>query len=100
MRKFILFALLVSVLACRKDKDDDKLPKAFDQIVKDNKNCNCDPFIDKYNWRGQFVYQFQTSGNFPCEPWVSWYDEKANKIDLFSVADQPVFVKRVWTCKP
>lgn len=102
MRKLLILIVLTSLFSCGKDKEEEKekLPKAFDQVIAANKYCYCEPVIDKFKLKGEVIYILHFLGNYFCENFPIYYDAEGHKINSPVGPDQPVFIKRMWDCKP
>lgn len=66
-------------------------------------DCNCDPYINLYNWKGQKIYVLMYAG--PACSWTpSYYVETGHPLDprppdmnqFFAEAE---LIRRAWSCK-
>lgn len=104
MKRILIAACLVfSLYACTKDGVDN-LPPALKQVIKDNSNCTCLPYLSKYEWQGKIVYFLGARG--PACSWIPLYfDENGNKITVPAGYTVDTFFKDaklielVWECQ-
>jgi hypothetical protein len=103
MRILLVCLLMMGGLACKKSKDEDTLPKPLQDLVGNNGNCTCSPFIDKYDLvtdnppQTDVIYLMSCEG-IACNCITVYYDENGQQTTL-PPGHHLVFVKRVWECK-
>jgi hypothetical protein len=101
MRILIALFLLFSILACKKNSDDDKLPKPLQELVGSIRNCDCKPVLNKYEytdstWTKQAIYIFSSD---ICRFAPVYYDRNGH-VTTLPANHNLQFVERVWRCKP
>ncbi len=95
---------LFSIASCTRDeKIPEEIPAAILAYIADNKDCICDPYIDLFQWKGDFIYVLQYGG--PACSWVPGYFNSKGEIvtindSLSDFKKDARFIERVWTCQP
>ena len=100
----LLYGLLLSlaVPACKKSSIE--APEPIQQIMAQQTNCVCEPYIDQYTWRGKAVYVYSCNGP-TCFCGAAYYDKEGNRItmpqdySLNAFRQEAKFVRNVWRCK-
>jgi hypothetical protein len=99
MKKFMVFIIGASMVACSKDKnEEDKLPKPLQEIIA-NMSCYCDPSLIKYDFRGEVIYNMVWNG-FTCDVAPVYFDANGNQISIARMSGVFENRKTVWKCIP
>lgn len=104
-RSFITFCLLLAISSCDKSQESalGPIPPAILALIDKNSTCNCEPYIDQYEWKGQAVYVSSCKGP-ACLCGALFYDAEGNTIaqaqplSLNTFRQEAHFVRNVWTC--
>lgn len=110
-KTLVFFFVTISLLAFSCDKQGskpghkpgDKLPTKVQEFISGSTNCTCEPFVDLYFWKEQYVYVFSCKGPV-CNCITLFSDEKGGtpqmapgyKIDDFKADAR--FERNIWTC--
>lgn len=103
----LLYVLTMGVClltACKKNKLTSFEQELIWKTKTENPNCICDPFINKYNYKGNIVYMKSIAG-VTCNGWPTFYGENGESFDLpqgMTVAEfvaQLEFIKQIYSCK-
>jgi len=103
MNKVYLVFLLTGLLlfSCAKENDT---PQAIKELIKNYSHCECDPFIDKYLWKGQEIYLSSCRGP-ACNCITLYYDKNGREFKMAEgytnddFRKDTKFLKSVWYCK-
>lgn len=107
MARLLIIALyLFTQVSCSKSKEElPTLPPAVQQIIDENQDCVCLPYIDLHNWNKQEIYLLGFKG--PTCNWIpGYYDSKGNSIEMESgytldkFLAESVLQKHIWSCVP
>ena len=98
MRKLLFFILMVSLVACHKNKEENKLPKPLQEVIA-NTGCGCDPRLDKFLLQN-VVYYVMTWRGPTCYIPPVYYDKNGKRIDppVMNAMNAPQNQETVWQC--
>jgi len=99
--KLLIFFLLVSIVACHKNREENKLPEPLQEVIAKITSCTCNPQLDKIQVQDKIYYIMSWSGVTCYVPPV-YYDENGNRIEppVTLVMYTPKYLETVWKCKP
>ena len=106
VKKF-LYVLTVGaclLTACKKDKVNTVEEELIKKVRAENPVCQCDPFINKYEWLGRITYVQAYMGP-ACDYFPVFYNSKGEKtevparISFDEFIAQSKFIEEVWSCK-
>jgi hypothetical protein len=105
LKTCFIFITFLFIFSCSKEnKEKVDVPEPLMEIITNNNNCACEPFIDQYFWRGQTVYIFTCKGP-TCLCAVSFFNEKGETLELepgYTFSDfhqESKLIKNIWTCE-
>ena len=104
MIRIISFIALLSLgAACSKDSLPETLPTKLQVITTSNSDCICEPYIDLYKWRGQYIYFMGYKG--PACDWMPMlYDNQGESFTLpvgstySNFINEAKLIRNEWTC--
>jgi hypothetical protein len=91
-------------LCQRSFKKEPGIPASIKELIANNKDCTCDPYINQYTWRGRTVFVLAAKGPF-CDTRTLYYDENGIEIKmpegyfLEMFRSESTLVKNIWTCQ-
>lgn len=103
-RKLFVLLCLLSLTApsCTKDELSQLPPPLQSVVASFEGDCNCQPYINLYHWKGQKIYVLMYAG--PACNWTpSYYVETGHPLDPRPPDPQQFFaearlIKQVWSC--
>lgn len=107
MFKVYLSLIVFSLFFCSCSKEKrEKLnaPEAIKELILKSTNCTCDPYINKYLWRGKTVYLWSCNGP-ACDCMTIYYNESGEKFNMDAgytpdnFRQESRLVKNIWSCK-
>jgi hypothetical protein len=111
MTRLLLSVLLIATLfGCKKRKSDyeEKIPAALQAVIDANTSCFCNPYIDKFTWKGNqtiYVYLVGFDSTTICDGIPAYYDKDGKpiesmtgKYDFPQFRNESEFIKTVWHC--
>ena len=102
MKKLLIFIFAITLLACNKDKNDDKLPRDLGRVVGDL-DCDCKPEVAKIKLEGRIYYVLHWRSPDPaCNRPPIYYNTKGDETrPIVTIADGSADdLGTVWTCEP
>ncbi len=96
----IITSLLFS--SCKKAQVE--LPGSLQEIIKNSKDCQCNPYIQSYIWNGELTYM-SSCGGPACSCTQTYFSEDGARIELPAnysfdkFLKESKFVGTVWQCK-
>lgn len=96
--------LLLSLVFYSCSKEKSGTPEAIKELMAQNANCICDPYINQYLWRQQKVYVLAAKGP-ACDWQPAYYRENGEEFSMvagYSLDDflrESQLLKEVWACK-
>ena len=94
----MLFVFLVSLFACKKDKDDDKLPRRLRDMIE-HTTCVHDPVLVKCLYAGNVIFVMSWTEPMSEQAPV-FYDKDGKQISSSLGPGTLQVVETVWKCKP
>src|SRR5689334_15502060 len=100
MKKLLFFILLVTLVACHKNKEENKLPKPLQEEIAKITSCTCDPQLDKILLSNTIYYVMSWHGATCYIPPV-YYDENGKRIEtpVMNAMNAPQNLETVWRCR-
>ena len=95
-----LFSIVFSL--CTKDNTE-PLPAFVQKLISQNTSCECDPYINEYEWRNKTIYLLFCNGP-ACDCIPLYYDVNGNSITMSSgytfenFYNESKLLKKVWKC--
>jgi hypothetical protein len=101
MRKLLFLILVTSMFACSKNKEENKLPRALRNVIK-NMDCACDPELTKILLHNKIYYVMGWRSPSPaCNRPPVYYDENGHQAIPVALADEAgKELAVVWKCTP
>ena len=103
-RIIFLSVVLLYATACSKKTANDQLPASLQKMIAQDTSCVCDPYLKKFIWRFQVVYQLGYTG-IACD-WAPFYYNAAGEpftmatgYTLDNFLGEALLVKTVWSCQ-
>ncbi len=97
---FLIVTLFLT--SCKKSTAD--LPASLQEIIKNSKGCQCNPYIDGYIWNGNLTYMASCGGP-ACSCIRSYFTENGEQFELPAgytfdkFVKESKFVGTVWKCE-
>jgi len=106
--KKLFYALIAGIClltACKKDcKEPDTEEKLINTAIAESGDCFCDPYLNKYSWKGRTVYMRYIKGP-TCNGVAMYYNSSGEKIILPNGTTfdeflaESTFIEELWSCK-
>lgn len=105
MKKHAVAFLLImfTILGCHK-KFDSPLPHNLQEIISNNNNCTCQPYLNLYEWKGMQAYLYAFRGP-ACNFIPAYYDAEGKPLMMTATYTFDQFLaesrllKKIWECK-
>ena len=103
VRLISFICLLWLATSCTKDTLVPGLPEKLKVITTSNPDCICDPYIDLYKWRGQYIFFRGFKG--PVCDWTPLLFDAAGNPFIFPTGtdnsdffDEKELIRNEWSC--
>ena len=101
---FYVLSTCVCLLAACKKSSSNTEEKLISKVTGEISSCICNPYINKYLWKGEIVY-LQYSRGANCTGVANFYNKNGERMTLEKeisfdkFLSESTFIKEIWSCK-